>query len=203
MKKIKNLLLQILVTVILIVISFWVGFFVAYRDYYNSRAMSLNIRTNNGYVDNSISEIQFADIYGLLDGTAKKYGLALIKQQAQKTEILLKFDNIPAVVKIGETNKSLETEFRMEVVKTCCNGLEYQPVSKSPDLMKVTLVNQNAILSAKYSTILDYNLDQSEVDRMLFYGQGDNSYKIVKDDVKDWPLSSLNNPAPFFWVNVK
>ena len=199
MKLIKNLLLQIIITSILVVVGYGVGFYVSQREIFNSKEMNLNTRTNNGYIDNSISQIQFADIYGLLDGTAKKYGLALIKPQANKVEILLKFDNIPSVVNINNANKSLDTEYRMNTVKICCNGLDYASINSNE--VKISLINQNNILSGKYSTILDTNLDQ--VDRLLFYGATDNSYKIVKDDVKDWPSNTLNKPAPFFWINLK
>lgn len=199
MKSIKNLFLQIMITLLLVVISYGVGYFVSQREVFNSREMNLITQTSNGYIDNSISQIQFADIYGLLDGTAKKYGLALIKPQSTKTEILLKFDNIPSSVNINNVNKSLDIEYRMDTVKICCNGLDYSSIGGSQ--IKISLINQNNILSGKYSTILDTNLDQ--VDRLLFYGATENSYKIVKDDVKDWPSSTLDKPAPFFWVNLK
>jgi hypothetical protein len=202
MNKILNSLSKVLLGVILVVIAFGVGWFFSERENFNKQNNKIKITTQNGYIENSLSQINFKEIYGLLDGTNKIYGNSLIREiEGNQTEILFKLDEIPMVVKVGENLQALPTSYNIKLMKTCCNGLDYEEVKSLP--ITTNLVEKNGKLSLKFSTTVNLNLVTEGVDRIIFSSEKENSFRIIKDDVKDWPSQFQAKPAPYFWINLK
>jgi hypothetical protein len=192
---------KLFILIICIILAFTVGYFFALRENSNIRGNTLTIKTNNGFMDNSLSAITFKEIYGLLDGNRKVYGSALIKEDGSKTEILIKIDNIPSFVQINGQNQALPSNYNLSLVRLCCNSLNYEMKEIPPS--SIALSEKNNQLSGKYSTTFDFSFQAENLDRLLFVNPSPNNYKIVKDEIKDWPSQFIAGPAPYLWVNIK
>jgi hypothetical protein len=189
--------------VVLMIVSFFMGNFYSLREVENRNAIQITSQTSNNYIENSLSDITFKEIYGLIDGERKLFGSLLIKVVKGKTELFLKLDDIPSSVKLpNNQQKSVPTSYKLKLVKVCCNGLNYEEKNSDAEYT-LNLGEKNGKLSGKFNTTLPYDYQAVGIDRIIFSSDVENSFKIVKDDVKDWPSDFLKKPAPYFWSNLK
>lgn len=198
-------LLRVFVVCLMLILAFFLGTLYQTREFENSVTDSLTTRTSDGFQDNSLSQIRFLEIFGLVDGNRKIYGTMLIRDDntQNKTEIYMRLENVPSQIILDNKTVAIPRRFRINIVNICCNGLDYSPVRPSENLI-VNLDGKDNSLGAVYSTVLDYSISSQNADRVLLDNdQEPNKFRISRDSSKDWTRNALEKPAPYFWINLR
>lgn len=196
----KKYITNLFLIVILILIAFFTGFFYARRELtISSKDSIVRIKNENGFVDNLFSNIKQKPINGLFDGSTQVYGDMFYIIIEDKTQILFSLDNIPVNTKFKEKIVETPMNYKVFIAVKCCKGLDYE--YKDYDI-KLNLLIENGKARTNFSTNFDFNLEESGVQRIVLFAEGvENNYKIIKDEQKDWPKNTLENPAPYLWIN--
>ena len=200
-----TLIFRVFITLIIISVSFSLGFLVANREKVNIGEDKVTIRSANGYAINTLSDIEQKNIYGAFGNVNEQiYGEVFFKViKGNKTELLLNLRNIPRnIFSKKNENESLETprEYKLKLAKLCCGKQNYQYIDTDVVVSVDTINDSRSIQS--FSTVLDYNLLDGTFDRIIFESDKKNFYYIDKDLNKSWPLETLKEPAKFLWVNL-
>lgn len=203
-----TLIFRTFIILIIISISFVLGFLVANRERVNSLENKISTRSANGYANNTLSDIEQKNVegaFGNLEGLNNQvYGEVFLKAtKNNKTELLLNLRNIPEYIfsKKNE-NETRETprEYKLKLAKLCCGKQNYEYIDTDVTIVVDTVNNTRSTQS--FSTILDYNLLDGTFDRIIFESEIKNFYYIDKDTKKNWPLETLKEPAKFLWINL-
>ncbi len=188
------------IILVLILISFFTGFFYSRRDVVIQNTQNqITLKTESGYEKNILSNLKSKPIYGLFETSKTVNGefIYIINPETKKTDILIKVYNIPFK---NSANKTTPLNYKLLTAKICCNGLDYELEDQN---FLIKTEGKDNVRSTNFTATLDYDIEQTKIDRLLFYAENNekNNFKIVKDDIKDWPKNILEKEAPYMWIN--
>ncbi len=179
---------------------FYLGFLYGYREYYNSQPDEVSVVASNQSRHNSLSDIQVKDIWGAVsDKKSSGFGQFYFKTAEEKTEILVRLQNVP--LKISGQNNSLEmpASLTIETAALTSDGLAYE----YEQIGTIHLDEpQNGKRSGEFSTILNYSIfgPAKNIDRIVFRSENGAVENLFLDEDPNLPAGARREPAPFFWV---
>lgn len=201
----KNYITNLALILILILIAFFTGFFYARREIVaTNKSPILSIATEQGNTYNVFTNLKRKEIFGVFTGSKQNYGELqyIVNPNNDHTDILISLNNIPNIIEVDQKKINVPTKFKVLMASTCCNGLDY--LLKDENLI-VETASVGETSEIKYTTTLKYNIENSNIERLLFAPMDtktENTFKIIKDETKDWPKNLLEKPAPYFWINI-
>lgn len=199
----SNKIIRTITLVLLLSLSSFAGYLVAKKDNYSNTGNIVVSKTNSGFVENSLTQIQEKPIYGVFGAKKGEYGKMLYKVlDANHTEVLFRIENVPLVIKgLADNSQTQSTpaEMKLQLAKVCCGSLDYEYIETNS---RVNFQVQNGAKFSDYSTILEVGLDGSTIDRLILNGEPANIFAIKKDGQKDWPRKVGERPAPYLWVDL-
>jgi hypothetical protein len=176
------------------------GYLLGTRNKIDGLKNNITTVTSNNFSQNSLSQIQTKDISGAINQNSLiVFGQFYYKIIEDKTEILVKLNNIPANVKTETQNKPIPNQLKISLAKRNLNGLTYEYIQIGTINLDSPV---NDLRSGTFSTILETNdknlLANSE--RVVFEPLTDAEANIFKDSNPDLPQEVREKPAPYFWV---
>jgi|GEM_PF-5049316 len=199
--------------ILLMLVSIFAGYRTGLRDTYNFQEDNLVIQSPNQAIQNSLSEIQNRKIVGQDSMEIRGYGTLFFKIENQKTEILIKLENVPDsfTQKSSQYLIDIPSTLSVQTLARSKDGLSWQ----RQEVGKIVLNNNSNNNSAsgregKLSLILNRPIINSkgQIERIIFDSPDDSSqentnrYTFDRSSDNTVPLEEDGKPAPYFWVRV-
>ena len=188
---------------IIIAVAFLGGFFISKREsFIGKNEPIINFKTKDGYGANYLNNIETREIIGLYGGQKQIYGTLFFVINEGRTDLLFKFSNIPSQIK-NSAGKDTPTpdKYQMFYAKGCCNGLNYEYLDLNTFVNLETVKNNTK--KANFATVVNFNILNSGGERIIINNlENKNNFKIKKDGEKDWPKITMEENAPYLWVNL-
>lgn len=188
------------------VLIFYLGFLFGNREQFVSKPNTIEITAPNGAQKNFLSEIEQRLVVGPVDSkTVSTFGeLLFIQNQENETQILLRLQNVPDVVKQtdGKKEKTIPKELNVAIARITTDGLDYQYSVIGKLVLDDSKTKQR---SGKFSTTIKESLFSEKgnsVARLELQPTKPEDVNIFTDDSADLPVKVRQRPAPFFWVRI-
>lgn len=208
---------RILIWLLIASLFFYFGVLFESREKLSSSPNNVNIVAENGYVENSISNLEKTLIYGFdRDGSVKTFGYFLYKQNylsndTKNLEVVILLQRLPKefAVKDGPAVK-YPNKLSLGYATLCCNNedLEIKTLSQGNNPITFKVQREEREGAVDISTILDLDLINQKVQAFFLYDTADNNapimspYVIREDPKKNWPAKFTQKNFPILWVYI-
>jgi hypothetical protein len=180
---------------------FYLGMLYAQREKFNQSIEQLVITGPNGSTVNSLSKINTKTIFTIENTkTIRPSGIFFFNPKGDDTEILIKIENAPKMVTQidANLNKEIPKTLNVATAKRNQNGLDYDYEVIGEITLSPTAQNTlEGVYSDNISGILQ------NYDRIVLIPKTKEDDNIIKSEDPNTPILVRQNPAPYFWVELK
>ncbi len=178
------------------------GYLLGVRNRIDSSHNEITTISPNNAIENSLSQIQTRDVTGAINpGSVNIFGQFYYKIVDNRTEILIKLNNVPEEVKTDSQSKKIPDKLKISTADRGLDGLNYE-------YQEIGVISfdepKNGVRSASFTTVIEPNEFGrpliSSIERIVFEPINDEEANIFKDSSPDLPQNVRDNPAPYFWI---
>jgi hypothetical protein len=182
-------------------IVFYLGFLYGNREKVDASEDKTTVVGPNLSVQNSLTQIETRNIYGAVETqNIQVLGQLYYKlEDDNRTEILIKLENIPAKIRQSSSKKEkpIPTELEIFTAKRSFDGQDYDYTKVGKIIFDEPRGNVRA---GRFSTIVLENL--ANIERIMLFPVKPEEDSIFTDTSADLPLKVRQRPAPYFWIVI-